>query len=100
MSASSLLLRSRVFARAVSLALRPSKKSIQSEVSPLVPSSSSLVSSPERRISIVFRLRKDSSCLVSMLPLHSAIASARLRSVLSPVSHRWGWVPQGISMPL
>ncbi|XP_038981421.1 uncharacterized protein LOC103706854 [Phoenix dactylifera] len=100
MSASPLLLRSRVSARTISLALRPSKKSIQSEVSPLIPSSRSPISPSERRISVVFRLRKDSSCLVSMLPLHSAIASARLRSVLSPVSQHWGWVPQGTSMPL
>ncbi|KAH7685738.1 hypothetical protein IHE45_04G060400, partial [Dioscorea alata] len=46
------------------------------------------------------RLPPDSCCPVSMLPLHSAVASARLKSVLGPESQSWGWVPQGLSMPL
>ncbi|KAL8517168.1 hypothetical protein ACS0TY_015399 [Phlomoides rotata] len=41
-----------------------------------------------------------SSSLDTMMPLHNAIASARLQSSLSAESQRWGLVPQGISMPL
>ena len=37
------------------------------------------------------------SCLISMMPLHSAIASARLTSVLSVESQSWGLIPQGES---
>ncbi|KAJ6792304.1 protein NUCLEAR FUSION DEFECTIVE 6, chloroplastic/mitochondrial-like [Iris pallida] len=134
MSAPSLLvlLRSRVSLRSISLALKPTKKSIQSELSSCISNSRPQISSSsERRISLiarfdslewkkkllfffvqlsmvsrsgfllfVSRLPTDSSCLVSMLPLHSAIAAARLNSVLSAESQSWGLVPQGISMPL
>ncbi|XP_038985017.1 uncharacterized protein LOC103696072 [Phoenix dactylifera] len=100
MSAASLLFRSRVSARTISMALRPSKKAIQFEISQSTSSSCSQISSPRRRISCISRSATCSSCLVSMLPLHSAIASARLRSVLSAESQSWGMIPQGISMPL
>ena len=40
------------------------------------------------------------SSLVSMMPLHSAIASARLTSVLSVESQSWGLIPQGESLYL
>ncbi|KAG9137726.1 hypothetical protein Leryth_020732 [Lithospermum erythrorhizon] len=51
--------------------------------------------------SSLFRLPVElSCCLETMLPLHSAIASARLTSSLSIESQSWGIVPQGISMPL
>ncbi|KAH9602973.1 hypothetical protein KSS87_020179 [Heliosperma pusillum] len=40
------------------------------------------------------RLPVESSCLMTMLPLHSAIASARLQSVLSVDSQSWCLVPQ------
>ncbi|XP_052198608.1 protein NUCLEAR FUSION DEFECTIVE 6, mitochondrial [Diospyros lotus] len=52
------------------------------------------------RISRSSRLPVELSCLESMMPLHSAIASARLRSSLSIETKCWGLVPQGISMPL
>ncbi|XP_050379155.1 protein NONRESPONDING TO OXYLIPINS 2, mitochondrial [Argentina anserina] len=52
---------------------------------------------PVRRIS---RLPLELSSVESMLPLHSAIASARLISSLPIDSQSWGLVPQGISMPL
>jgi len=41
------------------------------------------------------RLPVEASCLLTMLPLHSAIASARLQSVLSVDSQSWCLVPQG-----
>ncbi|PKI76283.1 protein NUCLEAR FUSION DEFECTIVE 6, chloroplastic/mitochondrial-like [Punica granatum] len=57
--------------------------------------------SSSRRISrAISRLPTELSCVASMMPLHSAIASARLRSSLAMESQSWGIVPQGISMPL
>ncbi|CAO2826020.1 unnamed protein product [Amaranthus hypochondriacus] len=61
----------------------------------------SQVSSSTKRITrLPRRLPVESSCLLSMLPLHSAIASARLQSALSVDSQTWCLVPQGNSMPL
>ncbi|KAL6876480.1 hypothetical protein ACP4OV_013052 [Aristida adscensionis] len=34
------------------------------------------------------------------MPLHSAVASARLRSAISPESQSWGLVPQGVILCL
>ncbi|KAK2439407.1 hypothetical protein P8452_34891 [Trifolium repens] len=48
----------------------------------------------------VSRLPVELGCLESMLPLYSAVASARLVSSLSIESLGWCLVPQGISMPL
>ncbi|XP_058114180.1 uncharacterized protein LOC131257044 isoform X2 [Magnolia sinica] len=52
------------------------------------------------RISRISRLAPELRCLGSMMPLHSAIASSRLKSNLSAESQSWGWIPQGLSMPL
>ncbi|XP_020087753.1 uncharacterized protein LOC109709826 [Ananas comosus] len=94
MAAPPLLLRSRVSSRHISTALRCpfSKKAIGFEAPPLAPTS--------RRVSRIQRLPAISGALMSMLPLHSAIASARLTSILSAQSQSWGLIPQGISMPL
>ncbi|KAM0020795.1 hypothetical protein Hdeb2414_s0025g00671001 [Helianthus debilis subsp. tardiflorus] len=46
------------------------------------------------------RLPVELSALITMMPLHSAIASSCLKSGLLIDSHSWGLVPQGISMPL
>ncbi|KAL8153300.1 hypothetical protein V2J09_011060 [Rumex salicifolius] len=53
-----------------------------------------LFGSSPKRISCISRLPVESSFLLSMLPLHSAIASARLQSVLSVDSLSWCLVPQ------
>ncbi|XP_014508106.1 uncharacterized protein LOC106767682 [Vigna radiata var. radiata] len=53
-----------------------------------------------RRLSRTFRLPVELASLESIMPLHSAVASARLVSSLSVESKGWGLVPQGISMPL
>ncbi|XP_039115665.1 uncharacterized protein LOC120251194 [Dioscorea cayenensis subsp. rotundata] len=91
-----LLLRARVSIGPSSQALNQCNRAMQSEV--LTPSSRLLISRSKRRI--IPRLPLDSSCLVSMQPLHNAIASARLKSVLAAESQSWGLVPQGMSMPL
>ncbi|XVE54255.1 hypothetical protein DITRI_Ditri03aG0065600 [Diplodiscus trichospermus] len=57
-------------------------------------------SSSTRISRISRRLPLELSSLGSMMPLHSAIASARLVSSLASVSQTWSLVPQGISMPL
>ncbi|KAK8597507.1 hypothetical protein V6N13_094912 [Hibiscus sabdariffa] len=83
-----------------------SNKSVLPTVSPLKSStqsqfsSSSSSSSSVNRISGISRLPVELSCLMSMMPLHSAVASARLRSFLAMESQSWGLIPQGISMPL
>ncbi|CAK9166105.1 unnamed protein product [Ilex paraguariensis] len=69
-------------------------------ISPLKAISQSPLFASPKRISAVSRLPVELSCLMSMMPLHSAIASARLRSFLSVESQSWGLIPQGISMPL
>ncbi|KAI3524621.1 hypothetical protein L1887_03281 [Cichorium endivia] len=46
------------------------------------------------------RLPVELSALITMMPLHSAIASACLKSGLLVESESWGLVPQGKSMPL
>lgn len=42
------------------------------------------------------RLPTELSSAVSLLPLHSAIASSLLRSSLAVESRNWGLVPQGV----
>lgn len=42
------------------------------------------------------RLPTELRCVASLMPLHSAIASARLRSSLAMESQLWGLVPQGL----
>ncbi|GMJ15892.1 hypothetical protein HRI_005258400 [Hibiscus trionum] len=77
-----------------------SNKSVLPTVSPLKSSTQSQVSSSVNRISGISRLPVELSCLMSMMPLHSAVASARLKSFLAMESQSWGLIPQGISMPL
>ncbi|KAF8407066.1 hypothetical protein HHK36_006191 [Tetracentron sinense] len=98
MSASRVL--SRLSACSPSLALKLNKKAISPTISPFKSSSQSQVSVSARRISMMSRLPVELSSLGSMMPLHSAIASARLISILSMESQSWGMIPQGISMPL
>ncbi|XP_027065997.2 uncharacterized protein [Coffea arabica] len=63
-------------------------------------SSSTASQSAAKRSSWISRLPVELSGAETMLPLHSAIASARLTSSLSIESRLWGLVPQGISLPL
>ncbi|KAG6723641.1 hypothetical protein I3842_03G218100 [Carya illinoinensis] len=88
---------SRLSSRLQPLALKLGKRSLAPELSPLNTCSRSHTSFSARRIS---RLPVELSSLETMMPLHSAIASARLTSSLSVESKSWSLVPQGISMPL
>ncbi|KAJ4770163.1 hypothetical protein LUZ62_054420 [Rhynchospora pubera] len=88
-------LRSRALVRNVSASLRnnsASKSSIGLELPSAVR--------PIRRTSTIHRLPLMSAGLLSSLPLHSAIASCRLRSVLSAESQSWGLIPQGMMILL
>ncbi|KAE8735230.1 Ubiquitin carrier protein E2 21 isoform 1 [Hibiscus syriacus] len=85
--------------KALPLKLKSNKSALPT-VSPLKSSTQSQVSSSVNRISGISRLPVELSCLMSMMPLHSAVASARLRSFLAIESQSWGLIPQGISMPL
>ncbi|KAL6344805.1 hypothetical protein AAG906_002711 [Vitis piasezkii] len=91
MAASTVL--SRLSCRSSSLALKFTSRSTKPSVSPLKSSSQSQ-SASTKRTSRIPRLPVQMSSLVSMMPLHSAIASARLTSVLSVESQSWGLIPQ------
>ncbi|OVA20326.1 hypothetical protein BVC80_157g139 [Macleaya cordata] len=96
MSASKVLL-SRLSSRcSSSLILKLHKKELSSGTPPLKSSlSQSPISDNVKRISRISRLPLELSSLESMMPLHSAIASARLKSILSAESQSWGMIPQG-----
>ncbi|KAJ7969591.1 Protein NUCLEAR FUSION DEFECTIVE 6 chloroplastic/mitochondrial-like [Quillaja saponaria] len=91
---------SRLSSQLQPLALKLSKQSLSLELSTLKSTSQSQVSVSARRFSRNSRLPLELSSLGSTMPLHSAVASARLVSSLPIESHGWGLVPQGISMPL
>ncbi|KAG6662238.1 hypothetical protein I3843_03G212700 [Carya illinoinensis] len=91
---------SRLSSRLQPLALKLGKRSLAPELSPLNTCSQSHTSVSARRISRISRLPVELSSLETIMPLHSAIASARLTSSLSVESKSWSLVPQGISMPL
>ncbi|KAG9136354.1 hypothetical protein Leryth_022668 [Lithospermum erythrorhizon] len=86
---------SRISSRLHNFSIKLNKKS--PSFSPETPFLKSTSPSSHPRLS---RLPVELSSMVTMLPLHSAIASARLTSSLSIDSQSWGLVPQGISMPL
>ncbi|XP_043725220.1 uncharacterized protein LOC122671837 isoform X2 [Telopea speciosissima] len=98
MAASTIL--SRLSSRSKSLVLKLHKNSLSPEFSPLKSGCPSQVSNSSRRVHGISRLPLELSSLGSLMPLHSAIASARLTSILSVESQSWGLIPQGISMPL
>ncbi|XXG55848.1 hypothetical protein AAC387_Pa03g3418 [Persea americana] len=97
---SALLSRVSSTARSSSILSRFQKKTLIPDISPPNSLSRSRISDSTRRIARISRVPLDSICLGSMIPLHNAIASARLNSLLSAESWSWGLTPQGDSMPL
>ncbi|KAK9141312.1 hypothetical protein Scep_010993 [Stephania cephalantha] len=80
-----------------SSSLRRNATTSSSPISSLIKSSSS---DSAKRFSTTSRLPMVLRSLgLSMMPLHSAIASARLRSILAVESQSWGLIPQ-VSPPL
>ncbi|KAL9440649.1 hypothetical protein AB3S75_019340 [Citrus x aurantiifolia] len=67
----------------------------RSSLSPLTHTFQTQASASTKPIFRISRLPVELSSLESMLPLHSAIASARLKSSLPLECHCWGLVPQG-----
>ncbi|PON93170.1 hypothetical protein TorRG33x02_110760 [Trema orientale] len=90
----------RLSSRLKPIAFDTNKGSLLSELSSLSLTSRSEASLLTRRVPRISRLPLELSSIESMMPLHSAVASARLISSLSVESQQWGLVPQGISMPL
>ncbi|KAF5935090.1 hypothetical protein HYC85_026219 [Camellia sinensis] len=82
--------------RPLSLKLNKSSLSSSSDVPLLKSTSHSPSSASATRISRSSRLPVELSCLESMMPLHSAIASSRLLSSLSIEAKCWGLIPQEI----
>ncbi|KAL4318140.1 hypothetical protein GQ457_18G000880 [Hibiscus cannabinus] len=62
------------------------------------PSLNALHSTSNSSVTRISRLPLELSSVGSMMPLHNAIASARLISSLASESRTWSSVPQGISM--
>ncbi|XP_031109692.1 uncharacterized protein LOC116013874 [Ipomoea triloba] len=88
---------SRLSSRLQPVALKINKSaSLSHDASFLKPASQSSV----KRFSRISRLPVELSGVETMMPLYSAIASARLKSSLSIESHSWSLVPQGNSLPL
>ncbi|KDP34201.1 hypothetical protein JCGZ_07772 [Jatropha curcas] len=79
--------------RNISLKSNAFKASL-AKISPLKSGSQANIRASVKRIYQTSRLPVELSCLVSMVPLHSTVASARLRSLLPIESQKWGLVPQ------
>uniref|UniRef100_A0A7N0UTC4 Protein NUCLEAR FUSION DEFECTIVE 6, chloroplastic/mitochondrial-like n=1 Tax=Kalanchoe fedtschenkoi TaxID=63787 RepID=A0A7N0UTC4_KALFE len=90
----------RLCSRLASMSPKMSAISSAPSVPPLKSAARSNASASAKRIFSNSRLPVELRCLGSMMPLHSAIASARLTSILSSESQSWGLIPQGNSMPL
>ncbi|XP_039143600.1 protein NUCLEAR FUSION DEFECTIVE 6, mitochondrial-like [Dioscorea cayenensis subsp. rotundata] len=48
----------------------------------------------------IARLPVELACAQSLMPYHSATASALLNSMLSSKSGNWGWLSEGFATPL
>ncbi|XP_024030245.1 protein NUCLEAR FUSION DEFECTIVE 6, chloroplastic/mitochondrial isoform X2 [Morus notabilis] len=86
---------SRLSSRLKPFACNSNKRSLASEFSSLKSASFSEASLLTGRFRRTSRLPLQLSSVESMMPLHSAVASARLISSLSIESQHWGLVPQG-----
>ncbi|KAK4544638.1 hypothetical protein RGQ29_032993 [Quercus rubra] len=91
---------SRLSSRLQPFAFKLSKRSLAPKLSLLKSCYQSQASSSAVTVVFVIRLPLELSSVETMIPLHNAIASARLVSTLSTDSQSWSLVPQGISMPL
>ncbi|EPS73286.1 hypothetical protein M569_01473, partial [Genlisea aurea] len=55
---------------------------------------------PRRRFTFASRFPVELGCCASLMPLHSATASALLTSMLSPEVGAWAYLSQGFATPL
>ncbi|KAG6572036.1 hypothetical protein SDJN02_26611 [Cucurbita argyrosperma subsp. argyrosperma] len=58
------------------------------------------VSSSSRGFISVSRIASSLASVDSLMPLHSAVASARLKSKIAVDSHCWSWLSEGFATPL
>ncbi|XP_049935344.1 protein NUCLEAR FUSION DEFECTIVE 6, mitochondrial-like isoform X3 [Nymphaea colorata] len=66
---------------------------------PRRPPTSPLLPSPASATRRLARYAPPLLCSESLMPLHTAIASARLKSNISINSRLWGWLNQGLALP-
>ncbi|XP_047324212.1 protein NUCLEAR FUSION DEFECTIVE 6, mitochondrial-like [Impatiens glandulifera] len=97
--------RSAVTAASRSLVARSSKPSLLSSSTTQSPKSAAPFALPSSsNKSIAFSASRAVSAAMgigeSMMPLHSAIASTRLRSNIGVNSACWSWLSQGLGIPL
>ncbi|KAI3443774.1 hypothetical protein Pfo_000439 [Paulownia fortunei] len=95
---------SRIVSR-LSSRLQPLALKLNNKNASLLSNNASLLKSASqpainKRFSLISRLPVELSSLETMMPLHSAIASARLQSSLSLESQSWGLVPQGAHLSI
>ncbi|KAG6779517.1 uncharacterized protein [Populus alba] len=62
--------------------------------------SSPFTSTPTRTILATSRIVSVLGSVESLMPLHSAIANARLKSSIAVDSSCWSWLSQGLATPL
>ncbi|XP_052199196.1 protein NONRESPONDING TO OXYLIPINS 2, mitochondrial isoform X2 [Diospyros lotus] len=92
--------RSALVAGARSAAARPKALLPKTLLSPKpTPSSSPFSSSTRTSPSAALRIAAVLGSVETMMPLHSAIASARLRSSIAVDSTCWSWLSQDFAVP-
>ncbi|KAA8545975.1 hypothetical protein F0562_020574 [Nyssa sinensis] len=91
--------RSAVMAGARSVTAR-SKTLIRTALAPKPVPSSPFASSRRLVPRAASRIASVLGSIESMMPLHSAIASARLKSSIAADSTSWSWLSQGLATPL
>ncbi|XP_023531748.1 protein NUCLEAR FUSION DEFECTIVE 6, chloroplastic/mitochondrial [Cucurbita pepo subsp. pepo] len=57
-------------------------------------------SSSSKGLTSVSRIVSSLATVESLMPLHSAVASARLKSKIAVDSHCWSWLSEGFATPL
>ncbi|PIA55724.1 hypothetical protein AQUCO_00700202v1 [Aquilegia coerulea] len=83
-----------------SLLCRSVSKTLVSKT--LTPKSipSLFASSTTKKSPSVLRMAMALGCVESLMPLHSAIASTRLKSIIAADSSCWSWLSQGLVLTL
>ncbi|XXG45621.1 hypothetical protein AAC387_Pa02g0660 [Persea americana] len=87
---------------AVARSIVQRSKTLVSESLPSKPVPVSISHSTTRRsvAPCISRISLALGCMESLMPLHSAVASSRLKSILGVGSNSWSCLSQGFAMPL
>ncbi|KAF5175633.1 envelope glycoprotein [Thalictrum thalictroides] len=81
-------------------AARSASKTLVSKTLPPKSMPSFFASPTTKKSPSVFRMAMALGCVESLMPLHSAIASARLKSIIAADSSCWSWLSQGLVLTL